>query len=893
MLILVFTSTMVWSFLYWTVLRPLQHTLRSIEVDGYFSRTADVSSTRIEPGLFEIAGRFDALITKFKANEQVLKDSEERLRLALATTKQGLYDLNVQTGEVIVNPEYAKMLGYPFENFREIAETWRERLHPDDRQVVGQIYRDYVAGLRPDYRAEFRLRTSSAGYIWIYSVGAIVSYDAEGKPLRMLGTHLNITDRKQAELRQRESEQNISFAMEAANIGVWDMDLRTNAVNHSLHYDRCFGYTEPIAQWDYKTFLAHIHELDRERVDHACMKALGGKGDYDVEFRTVWPDGSTHWLMSKGRFYFNEDSKPYRVAGIQMDATNRKLAQQAIQDSESRYKLLFENSMDGIFQMTTDGIIVAVNAAGCAMFQLSEKQICDLPPYGLVDASDERVSKLTAEREATGRTKGEVRMIRGDGSRIEAEITSSVFSDSSGKKFTSVTVKDITERKQAEADINQLAFYDHLTNLPNRRLLMNRLEQALPNARRSGFISALLFIDLDNFKYVNDACGHAVGDALLIGVAQSLAPLLRSDDTFARIGGDEFVVLMATKMNEFDLAAHAAMVVADKIRSVLLQPIVIEGQQHVVSASIGLTLLPKYGQMPADVLREADIAMYRAKTAGRNQAAFFELKMQLDLEEWLATERDLALAITAGQLEMYMQPQVDMYGNPVSAELLMRWTHPDRGPISPAVFIPIAESSALILELGNWTLHQGCRAQVRLADAGRPLPLSINVSPRQFRQTDFVEQVREAVAKSGADPTKLIFEVTEGMLIENLDVTIARMLEIATLGIRFSIDDFGTGYSSLAYLKRLPLYELKIDKSFIQDTPSDPDDTAIVQSILSMAKHLRLRVVAEGVETHAQADFLLLAGCDVLQGYLYAKPMPIETWLVAQSTAREDKSVAA
>jgi EAL domain-containing protein (putative c-di-GMP-specific phosphodiesterase class I) len=277
--------------------------------------------------------------------------------------------------------------------------------------------------------------------------------------------------------------------------------------------------------------------------------------------------------------------------------------------------------------------------------------------------------------------------------------------------------------------------------------------------------------------------------------------------------------------------------------------------------------------------------MYRAKTAGRNRTAFFELTMQAEIEERLAIERDLALAIEAGQLEMYLQPQVDRHGTAISAELLMRWTHPQRGAISPAIFIPVAEESGIILQLGNWTLHQGCNVLMQLAAAGHAMPLSINVSPHQFRQADFVDQVRVALAKSGADPRQLILEITEGLLIENLEDTIGRMLEIARLGIRFSIDDFGTGYSSLSYLKRLPLFELKIDKSFIKETPDDPDDTAIVQSILSMAKHLRLRVVAEGVETQQQADFLISAGCDALQGYLFARPMPIAAWLQKQSTS--------
>lgn len=818
-----------------------------------------------------------------KISQQALKESEERLRLALATTHQGLYDLNVQTGEVTVNPEYASMLGYAYEGFRETADSWRERLHPNDRDVVGKVYRDYIAGLRQDYRVEFRLRTSDGRWIWIYSVGAIVAFDNEGKPLRMLGTHLNITERKEAELRQQESDQRLAFALDAAGIGDWNMDLRTNIAMRSLQHDRCFGYTEAVAEWGYDTFLAHVHELDRERVDQAFKMAVAGQGDYDVEFRTVWPDGSIHWLLSKGRFYFDDEGKPYRVSGIQVDVSNRKIAEVSMLAIESRYSMLFENSMDGILQTTTDGVVVAANPAACALFQLSEREICEISSSGLVDMTDPRLPLLLAERELTGRAKSELWMIRGDGSRFDAEISSSLYSDHSEGKYASLVIRDITDRKKAEAEINRLAFFDPLTGLPNRRLLMDRLGQALSSAQRSGHISVLMFIDLDHFKYINDARGHAVGDEVLKSVAHSLTLSLRQEDTLSRIGGDEFVVLMASQADDLDRAAHAAVAVAEKIRQALAVPVTIEGQQFNVSGSIGITLLPKYGQTADDLLREADTAMYRAKNAGRNRIAFFELAMQAEIEERLSIEHDLVLAIDAGQIEMYLQPQVDVHGNSVGGELLMRWTHPVRGPISPAVFIPVAEESGIISQIGNWTLHQGCQALVRLAAAGHPMSLSINVSPYQFRQADFIDQVRVALAHSGADPTHLILEITEGLLIANIEDTIARMLEIASLGIRFSIDDFGTGYSSLSYLKRLPLFELKIDKSFIQDMPRDPDDTAIVQSILSMAKHLRLRVVAEGVETSEQSDFLMTAGCDAMQGDLFAMPMPIDEWLQTQS----------
>ena len=366
-------------------------------------------------------------------------------------------------------------------------------------------------------------------------------------------------------------------------------------------------------------------------------------------------------------------------------------------------------------------------------------------------------------------------------------------------------------------------------------------------------------------------------------VAQRLLALMREDDTVARIGGDEFVVLLPGLSQEFLAAAQQAMLAAEKLREALTLPFEIDGRQYASSASIGVTLLTKSGQNADDLLREADTAMYRAKQRGRNRIAFFEAAMQFEAESRLALANDLAQAMGTDQLEMFIQPQFDGQGIVAGGEMLMRWTHPKLGPISPDRFIPVAEESGLIVQLGDWVLRQGCLAILRLKDAGHPMAISVNVSPRQFHQSDFVEQVKRVLRDTGAPATELIFEVTEGLLIDNIDDTILRMHELVGLGIRFSIDDFGTGYSSLGYLRRLPLYELKIDRSFVQDTPADPGPTAIVRSVLSMAGHLGLHVVAEGVETKEQAAFLCEAGCTSLQGYLFARPMPVDAWLIHDS----------
>ena len=440
--------------------------------------------------------------------------------------------------------------------------------------------------------------------------------------------------------------------------------------------------------------------------------------------------------------------------------------------------------------------------------------------------------------------------------------------------------RSFDELRAGAESLERLAFFDVLTGLPNRRLLMDRIDTLLASSARSATFSAVMFVDLDRFKTINDARGHAIGDALLCKAAERLNQLVRKADTVARIGGDEFVVVLAHLADDLDGATRAARTVAEKVRVSIGQEFEIDGQLYTLTASIGVAMLPKprhagQEQSAHDLLREADTAMYRAKTEGRNGIAFFEIAMQTALEMRLSMERDLAAALAGGELRMHVQRQVDRDGRAVGGELLMRWPLADGTMVPPSVFIPVAEESGLILALGAWALRQACDALLLLERAGLSMPLSVNVSPSQFRQPDFVTLVQRTLAETGAPADRLILEVTEGLLIDKLDDTIGRMRQLAALGLRFSIDDFGTGYSSLAYLKKMPLYELKIDRSFIIDAPDDASSAALVQSILAMAGHLGLQVVAEGVETQAQADFLIGHGCPCLQGYLYARPMPL------------------
>ena len=440
-------------------------------------------------------------------------------------------------------------------------------------------------------------------------------------------------------------------------------------------------------------------------------------------------------------------------------------------------------------------------------------------------------------------------------------------------------IVDISERHHRDDEIHRLAHFDTLTSLPNRRMLTQEVTKALARARRARLVGALMFIDLDPFKSINDARGHATGDALLKTVATRLQSLTREGDTVARMGGDEFVVLATGLADNAADAARSAHLLAEKMRAALELPYEIDQQFFTSSASIGVALLVMDNQSVDDLLREADIAMYRAKSAGRNQIAFFEAGMQAEVEQRLTIENDLAQAIERQQMSLHAQSQVDDEGRLVGAELLLRWRHPEQGMIPPLHFIEVAEETGLIVRIGDWVLNQACLLVKELRTTGHDIPLSVNISPRQFRFPGFTMRVQEVLQAHDVPGSSLIFEVTEGLLVGPADATIQRMNELRAVGIRFSIDDFGTGYSSLAYLKRLPLYELKIDKSFVDGIPDDHNDTEIVQMVISLAKLLKLRVVAEGVETLEQANFLKSRGCETMQGYFFRRPVATSEWL--------------
>ena len=499
---------------------------------------------------------------------------------------------------------------------------------------------------------------------------------------------------------------------------------------------------------------------------------------------------------------------------------------------------------------------------------------------------DFRVTQLYEEPEAFesalqsvrqhGEWAGELVQTRRDGSTVTVGARWTLVKDEQGRPESVLALHtDITERKQAEHEIQQLAFYDPLTKLPNRLLLMDRLQQALVAENRTGRGGALLFIDLDNFKMLNDTLGHAMGDLLLQEVAYRLTHCVRERDTVARLGGDEFVVMLEDLGNNDRDVAMQARHVGEKVLAALTAPYQLAGNEHVSTSSIGIAPFKGHSGGIGELLKQADIAMYQAKAAGRNTLRFFDPGLQAAVSARANLEADLRLALAQDELSLQYQPQVDAQGRMLGVEALVRWLHPQRGAMAPADFIPLAEDTGMILQLGRWVLREACFQLARWAQ--RPetagLTMAVNVSSRQFRHPDFVAQVGSVLARTRANARLLKLELTESLLVEDIDMMAGKMAALRAHGLGFALDDFGTGYSSLRYLQRLPLDQLKIDQSFVRDVVEDANDSAIVHTIIGLAASLKLQVMAEGVETEAHRDFLLRAGCRAFQGYLFSPPV--------------------
>ncbi len=594
------------------------------------------------------------------------------------------------------------------------------------------------------------------------------------------------------------------------------------------------------------------------------------------ELRVDAADGDCRVVEARAMPIFGSAGERKGLATVRRDITERKQAEVDMRIAATAFE-----SHQGMTVANADKVILRVNKAFSEITGYASSEAVGQTPRMLSSGRHDSAfyAAMWASIVALGSWQGEVWNRRKNGELFPEWLTITAVKDADGVVTHYVaTFSDITERKSAEEQIQHLAFYDPLTHLANRRLLMDRLQHAVAASARHQGQMALLLIDLDDFKTLNDTLGHDDGDLLLQQVAQRLTECVRTSETVARLGGDEFVVLLEHLSEDAQEAARQAEVVGEKILQILGQPFRLGVNEQHSTASIGIALFDD--QLPSghdEPLKRAELAMYQAKAAGRNTLRFFDAQMQASVNARVRLEADLRHAVQHQQFMLLYQAQVSRHSGITGAEVLVRWRHPERGMVSPAEFIPLAEDTGLILPLGQWVVETAC---TQLASwAGVPslahLSIAVNVSARQFHNPDFVASVLDTLTRTGANPRRLKLELTESLLVTDVEGVVEKMRTLKGQGVGFSLDDFGTGYSSLAYLKRLPMDQLKIDQGFVRDILVDPDDAAIARTVIALADNLGLMVIAEGVETQAHLDRLADMGCHHYQGYFFSKPVPV------------------
>lgn len=590
--------------------------------------------------------------------------------------------------------------------------------------------------------------------------------------------------------------------------------------------------------------------------------------------------GAIVWLQFESIPILREgEAVPHQVIVVFMDVTQSRYM-------EDRFRAIVDASPNALLIVDEDDTVVLANQVCSVLFGHSQDELLGKPlqhllPGDVLAAHGRKtLQAMRPSSEAGDEAPGELHIQHQDGALIPVEVGFRPITTLQGS-FTLVTIVDVSERRAAQKEMSRLAYVDELTGLPNRRFFMDRLRHAMSSGARHHSLGALLFLDIDNFKTINDTQGHDTGDLLLEDVAHRLRATLRATDTIARIGGDEFVILLEDLGPKQSIAATYAREVGEKVLDQLSRPYLIRDRSTTSSVSIGVALWGgENSEDVSDLLKRSDMAMYSAKRDGKNAVHFFDPTMQKSLEQRMQLDVDLRTAISEQQLITYVQRRVDAQGNTVGAEMLLRWQHPQKGLVAPIDFIPAAEESGLIVSMGKWVLESACKQLCLWARSAntRALCLSVNVSAVEFKQDSFVANTIQTVRETGADPALLELEVTESMLFENVDACVAKMHALRDFGIRFSLDDFGTGYSSLSYLKSLPFNILKIDKSFVDDMETNANDATIVQVIIKMGQTLGLHVVAEGVESAAQLATLKHHGCALFQGYYFGRPEPIQVF---------------
>jgi diguanylate cyclase (GGDEF)-like protein/PAS domain S-box-containing protein len=781
--------------------------------------------------------------------------------------------------EYTLRPDGTAALPFVSEGIRDIyhltpaqvtddASPLQDLLHPDDVPAVKESIRQSARTLSL-WLLEYRIRLPDGSQRWLLG-SAKPERNNEGG-VTWHGLITDITERKQVEAALVESEIQFRLLFDRNLDAVLLTQSNAGIVAANREAQRLFGYSEEEFRAIDRDALVDLQDTRLT----AAMEQQNEQGWLRGEL-TMIRKGGEKFQAEVSTSVFDDKSGHQMFGVLIRDVTEQKRIEQQLRIAAT----VFE-SQEGMVVTDPKGGILRVNKAFTAITGYSADEVLGRQTSMLKSGRHDAVfyQDLWSALQQQGYWEGEIWNRRKNGEIYPEWLTITAVKGPDGQVTNFVgTLTDITVRKTAEEEIRNLAFFDPLTQLPNRRLLVDRLQHAVATSLRKGQPGALLFIDLDNFKTLNDTRGHDVGDMLLRQVADRLRKCVREGDTVSRIGGDEFVVVLEDIQGDPMEAARHVEQIAEHVRTELTRPYLLAGQLQHSSPSIGATLFQNHEFSVEELLKRGDLAMYDAKASGRNTVRFFDPEMQASVSSRARLEAELRQGLANSQLRLHYQPQVNEHGDMVGVEALVRWQHPQRGLLPPASFITLAEETRLIVELGRWVLQTACQqlAQWATQPQWRDLTMAINVSAQQFHHRDFVQQVTEQLERSGARPSHLKIELTETVMVQDLQDVIGKMTALKSLGVRLSLDDFGTGYSSLNYLKQLPLDQLKIDQSFVRDVLRDTNSAAIARTIIKLAQNLNLEAIAEGVETQEQRDFLLASECKLFQGYLFSRPVPLQ-----------------
>jgi diguanylate cyclase (GGDEF)-like protein/PAS domain S-box-containing protein len=802
-----------------------------------------------------------------KKSAEALSRTTAQLEKVSETAQVGGWELDLETKKLWFSEEALRISELPAGTLLSISEAIEFISDPEEQAAHAVRVKNAMEHLIP-WDAEYEMTTSTGRKRWIRSQGA--AQVEGGRVVGLSGTVQDLSQRKTTDFALRESEERLRTIFRTLTEGVAlnelvldetgrVIDYRILEVNEAFYHTADFDPAVPVVG----ALATDLYKMPAQTVMDFYEAHRNSDTTMHVEFTSS--RSGRIYAIATSPFFHGHFVTSFR------DISDQKRSENALRESELRYRKLVESSADAIIVQEND-VIIYVNPAAVRILKAKSAAEIIGKKMGMLLEEHQTVNDDTPGEIRVNTTK---RLTEGkfhclDSTTLEVEISASetVYNE---RPATLIVARDISERKRAEEKIRYLGQHDILTGLPNRSLFADRLAQsiAFSAAHKSEF--ALMFLDIDHFKKINDSLGHDVGDLFLKEMTARLKACVKPTDTVSRQGGDEFLMLL----NELSHAEDVAQV-AQRICLSLSKPLTIDGSRIQSSVSIGIAIYPRDGEKSELLVKNADIAMYHAKRSGRNQFQYFSEELNQTIRERLEMEAALSEAISAGQLEVYYQPQLDLRtGKITSCEALLRWHHPEWGMVPPNRFIPLAEETGRILEIGRWVMNTVARQYRDFESAGFPnLRISANVSAKEIQNGEFVAQVERILQSHGMPADKLEIEVTESMILKDAERAIAAIEHLSGLGVQFSIDDFGTGYSSLSYLRRLKIHSLKIDQSFVRDILTDPDDAAIVRTIIGLAKNLRLSVVAEGVEEKGQQQFLKENGCDIIQGYELSKPLP-------------------